>query len=98
MNFKHLSEGTNSLPWVPEVFFSVSFEGKKTSGNGGQLTDGAVTVYDCVRVCKSLSVALWVVVCMEVLYLTKGIKNITGQRLPLFHKMLNCTLSFHSFH
>ena len=96
MNFKHLSEGTNSLPWVPEVFFSVSFEGKKTSGNGGQLTDGAVTVYDCVR--KSLSVALWVVVCMEVLYLTKGIKNITGQRLPLFHKMLNCTLSFHSFH
>ena len=25
--------------WVPEVFFSVSWEGKETSGNGGSESD-----------------------------------------------------------
>ena len=32
------------VPWVPEVFFSVSWEGKKTFGNGGQLIDCAAPI------------------------------------------------------
>ena len=30
--------------WVPEAFFPVSWERKKTSGNGGQLTDRAAPI------------------------------------------------------
>ena len=36
------------LPRVPEVFFSVSWQGKKTSGNGDQLTDHATLVSKAV--------------------------------------------------
>ena len=32
------------LPWVSDVFFSVSWEVKKTSGNSGQLTDRAAPI------------------------------------------------------
>ena len=32
------------LPRVPDVFSSVSWEGKKKSGNGGQLTDCAAPI------------------------------------------------------
>ena len=52
-----------SLPWVPEVFFSVSWEGKKTSGNSGQLADIILDLlFDCVaqaRASFSLKVLFW---------------------------------------
>ena len=39
-----LGTTTTFLPRVPEVFFSVSLEGKKTTGKGGQLTDRAAPI------------------------------------------------------
>ena len=41
---KNSDQNCGLLPRVPEVFFSVSWEGKKTSGNGDQLTDRATPI------------------------------------------------------
>ena len=43
-NFQNDSSSRYFLPRVPEAFFSVSWERKKTSGNGGQLTDRAAPI------------------------------------------------------